>query len=348
MIGENESHIESHSGDSLLCIQVEQRDRKLIASAYVETTDAKVVTRKMNFQLDSAATCNMLAKSDYHLLGSPSLHPADTTLELYDGSFKRPLGWCNLKIKGQEWKFNVMATANFSLLSLNTCVALDLLQMSARRVPSGSQPSPPPPPPPVQNRRRKILLSMKKDVKAKIDTLVKNDILDKVDHPTPWISSLQPVRKPNGKICLCIDPHHLNEANHMNHFPMPTLDDVLPELAQAKIFSLCDAKDGFLQIKLSEASSDLTCFWTPFGRYKWKRMPFGITSAPEEFQHRLSNVLDGLPGVTVVADDILIYGKGDSMQEAREDHDNNLQKLLERACHVNLKLNLSKCRFHMT
>ena len=54
----------------------------------------------MNFQLDSAATCNMLAKSDFHLLGSPSLHDADTTLELYDGSFKRPLGWCKTEYQG--------------------------------------------------------------------------------------------------------------------------------------------------------------------------------------------------------------------------------------------------------
>ena len=133
---------------------------------------------------------------------------------------------------------------------------------------------------------------MKMDVKANIDTLVKNDIIEKVDHPTPWISSLQPVRKPNGKIRLCIDPHHLNKAFHRNYFPMPSLDAVLPELAQAQIFSLCDAKDSFLQIKLSESSSDLTCFWTPFGRYKSKRMPFGITSAPEEFQRRLSNALE--------------------------------------------------------
>ena len=77
-------------------------------------------------------------------------------------------------------------------------------------------------------------------------------------------------------------------------------------------------------------------------------MPFGITSAPEEFQRRVSNALAGLPGVTIVADDTLIYGKGDTMKEAREDHDNNLKQLLERSCQINLKLNLSKCRFHMT
>ena len=61
---------------------------------------------------------------------------------------------------------------------------------------------------------------------------------------------------------------------------MPTLDDVLPNLNGAKLFSPLDAKDGFLQIKLSEQSSYLTTFWGPDGRYRWLWLPFGISSAP--------------------------------------------------------------------
>ena len=75
-----------------------------------------------------------------------------------------------------------------------------------------------------------------------------------------------------------------------------------------------DAKDGFWQVQLSEESSNLTCFNTPFGRYKWMVMPFGISSAPEEFQRRMHEALEGLPGVCVIADDILIYGKGDTIE----------------------------------
>ena len=75
-----------------------------------------------------------------------------------------------------------------------------------------------------------------------------------------------------------------------------------------------DAKDGFWQVQLSEESSNLTCFNTPFGRYKWMVMPFGISSAPEEFQRRMHEALEGLPGVCVNADDILIYGKGDTIE----------------------------------
>ena len=86
---------------------------------------------------------------------------------------------------------------------------------------------------------------------------------------------------------------------------MPTLD-VLSELDGAQVFFLCNAKDGFLQVKLSAESSDLTTFWTPFGKMKWLRMPLGLSSSPEELQRRLSDALDGLNGVTVVADDILV------------------------------------------
>ena len=152
----------------------------------------------------------------------------------------------------------------------------------------------------------------------------------------------QPVRKSNGTVRLCLDPQNLNQVQKRNYYQMPDIDDVLPQLAEAKMFSLCNAKDGFLQVKLSDKSSHLTTFWTPYGRYKWKRMPFGISTAPEEFQRRLSSALKGLKGVSVVADDILIYGKDQA------EHDDNLRNILKRARECGLKLNKKKCRFHMT
>ena len=90
---------------------------------------------------------------------------------------------------------------------------------------------------------------------------------------------------------------------------MPTLEDVLPELTNAKVFSLLDAKDGFLQVCLSDQSSFLTTFWGPTCRFRWLRLPFGLSSAPEEFQRRLQAALYGIDGVVVVVDDILIYGR---------------------------------------
>ena len=155
------------------------------------------------------------------------------------------------------------------------------------------------------------------------------------------------VVKPN-KLQICIDPKDLNKAIKRPNYQMLILDEILPNLANAKVFSVLDAKDGFHQVKLDESSSYLTTFWTPFGRYRYFRMPFGIRSAPEEYQRHMHDVVQGLPGVEVIADDILVYGKSSMKEEYVKDHDNNLTKLLERARAVNLKLNKKKLKLRLS
>ena len=123
---------------------------------------------------------------------------------------------------------------------------------------------------------------------------------------------------------------------------MPTIEEILPELYKAKVFSVADVSNGFWQVKLDEPSSFLTTFWTPFGRYRWLRMSFGIATAPEEFQRRQHELLERLQGIYNIADDILIAGQGETHEEAVQDHGRNLIALLERAREVNLKLNPKK------
>jgi len=120
---------------------------------------------------------------------------------------------------------------------------------------------------------------------------------------------------------------------------MPTLEDVLPQLNGAKFFSLCDAKEGFYHIPLAKESTDLKTFWTPIGKYKYLKPPFRIASASEEFQRELMENLAGLNGITVVADDILIF------ERTRKEHDSNLEALLKRARQTGPKLNKEKSCF---
>ncbi len=94
-------------------------------------------------------------------------------------------------------------------------------------------------------------------------------------------------------------------------------------------------------------SSLLTTFNTWFGRYRWKRLPFDISSAPEEFQRHVVDLLDGLEGVETIADDILVYGTGDTLEEAVKNHDDNILTLLERCRERKFKMNKSKFRFKM-
>ena len=119
-------------------------------------------------------------------------------------------------------------------------------------------------------------------------------------------------------------------------------------LAKAQAFTVLDAKDGFLQMKLDEDSRKLTTFHTPFGRRKWLRMPFGICSAPEEFERHVNEIIKGLEGVTSIADDQLVTGAGNTHQEALVDLDRNLIALLQRCRERNFKLNKDKFVFKQT
>jgi hypothetical protein len=137
---------------------------------------------------------------------------------------------------------------------------------------------------PVKLATRNVPVALKDKIKNELDTLVEKDIISQVDVPTDWISSMVVVTKSSGKIRFCIDPKPLNGALRRNHYRTPTIDDLLPDLEKARWFSLADAKNGFWQVQLQDESSYLTTFGTPWGRYRWKRMPFGISPAPEEFQ----------------------------------------------------------------
>ena len=114
--------------------------------------------------------------------------------------------------------------------------------------------------PPVVNAPRRVPFSLMEPLKEKHSQLESLGYLKKVSEPTKWVSSLVVVRKPNGKLRVCIDPAHLNEAIQRHHYPTPSIDEITAKLKDAKVFSLLDSKDGFWQVPLDEESSQLTCF----------------------------------------------------------------------------------------
>lgn len=87
---------------------------------------------------------------------------------------------------------------------------------------------------------------------------------------------------------------------------MCTTEEVISTIPGAAVFSVLDAKSGFLQIELDEASSILPTFNTPIRRFRWLRLPFGTKYAPEIFQRIMDQMLEGINGATDVMDDILI------------------------------------------
>ena len=103
-------------------------------------------------------------------------------------------------------------------------------------------------------------------------------IISKVDLPTQWCAGMVVVPKKNGSVRICVDLKPLNSSVLREIHPLPTVEDILAQLSGAKVFSKLDANSGFWQIPLTEESRLLTTFITPFGRYCFNKLPFGIST----------------------------------------------------------------------
>ena len=124
-------------------------------------------------------------------------------------------------------------------------------------------------------------------------------VITKVEEPTEWVNSMVCVDKNNAKneLRICMDPGDLNQNIKREHYQIPKREEIASEMAGAQYFSKLDAAQGFWQIKLDDESSRYCTFNTPFGRYRFLRMPFGIISASEIYHRAMDNMLEGLEGV---------------------------------------------------
>ena len=197
-------------------------------------------------------------------------------------------------------------------------------------------------------RPSRVPFALRPRVKDTLDQLENMSVVAPEDQPTDWVSNMVVGEKTNGDIRVCIDPLHLNQALKREHFQLPTLDDVLPSLSKARCFTTADLKHGYWHVKLDDESSRLTTFATPFGHYRWLRLPFGLTVSSEIFQKKLLAAVEGLPGIACVHDDVIVYGSGENAGEARANHDENLLKFLTRCREKNIHLNWEKLKFCRT
>ena len=164
-------------------------------------------------------------------------------------------------------------------------------------------------------------------IKEQLDKMESKKICRQYE-PTAWCSNMT-IRETKDKFRICLDPSNtINKAIRVPKHPIPRFEDILPQLNGAKCFAVADAMSGFTNILLDHESSLATTFHTPFGRYRWLRLPYGVLSGPEEYQARQQEALAGLKGICNIADVVLIYGCGQTQEEAEKDHDENLYNFL--------------------
>lgn len=330
--------------------------------------------KRLNCLLDTGASCNVIGLENYKALidaGASEVKLRRTSIRIrgFGDKITKPVGEATLTVLRRkqifEIPFIVVTLKQIPLISMTTCEQLKLIKICATVEPEPEAETIinkysdvfvgigeldgdisleiDPNVKPVIQVARRVPVKLKQDLREIIDDLEKQNLIAKVNVHTDWVSNVLLVKR-EGKLRVCLDPVDLNKALKRVNYQMPTVEEIMPELSKAKVFTTLDARRGFWQMRLTDESSYLTTFWTPFGRYRWKRMPFGIAPAPELFQMKQHEIVQGLEGVEVICDDLLVYGCGDTTAEAIIDHNRKLEKLLQRLREKNMKLNKSKMR----
>ena len=287
-------------------------------------------SNSIKVKLDTGAQVNVMPVQVYNSINtnkSNVLQPTKVKLTAYGGNNIPVIGLCQLKCKYKtevhNLQFYVVDANAPTALGLKACQALSLIKVVMTvdkpdemtkidelieefsdvfsgqgclsqeydiQVKSAIKP--------VVHAARKLPVSMKEKVKKELDRMEKLKIIRRVDEPTDWVNSMVVVPKADGEVRICLDPRDLNSAIKREHYQMPTLNEITSQLTGMKYFTVLDATSGYWVVPLSRESSLLTTFQTPFGRFCYLRMPFGISSAQEVFQKRMDRVFGELPGST--------------------------------------------------
>ena len=324
--------------------------------------------KAIHFKLDTGADANVLPMHMYRQLPGPiQLHPTETVLIAFGGARLPADGVVSLECRTTKRKavldFHVTSWADKPILGGDACEELQLVKRVEALTAESPQPGKAPATKeellqryaevftglgefpgvhhihiypsvmPVIHACRNLPLSIMDSLRETVKDLQNIKVITPVNEPTEWVNSLVATKKKNGVLRVCLDPCNLNEAVKCQHYAIPTPEDVCSRLAGKSIFSILDKKDGYWQIKLDKPSSKLCTFNMPWGWFRFLRLPFGIKSASKVFQQKNCETFSDIPGVYVIADDMIIAASSE------REHDEILQKVMERAKTANVKFN---------
>lgn len=186
-------------------------------------------------------------------------------------------------------------------------------------------------------KAREVPYAFRPKVDAELDRLSGAGIIVPVPH-AEWAAPVVPVVKRNGCIRLCGDfKLTVNKACRTEQYPLPRVEDILATLNGGEVFTTIDLREAYNQLPLDEEAMHLTTINTHKGLFSFTRLPFGVASAPAVFQRRMETILQGLPGVQVYLDDVIVAEKRNDCT--------TLHEVFKRFREYGVRLNADKCKF---
>ncbi|KAG8175310.1 hypothetical protein JTE90_008319 [Oedothorax gibbosus] len=188
-------------------------------------------------------------------------------------------------------------------------------------------------------KARPVPYALRKKVDEELDRLLEKGIIEPVK-TSVWAAPVVPVLKRDGKMRICGDfKLTVNSAIDLEQYPLLKIEDLFAQLSGGETFSKLDLHDAYCQFELDEESQDLVVINTHRGLFRYKKLPFGVASAPAICQREMEKMMQGQPGSSVYLDDLLVTGKVENENLLQ------LDQILARLSDAGVKLHPGKCEF---
>ncbi|XP_058858757.1 uncharacterized protein K02A2.6-like [Acipenser ruthenus] len=186
---------------------------------------------------------------------------------------------------------------------------------------------------------RPVPYAMKDKVDQELDRLIAEGVIEPVQF-SEWAAPIVPILKADGSVRICGDYKvTVNQVARIDTYPIPRIEDLYATLAGGQKFTKIDLSNAYLQILLDKGSKPYVTINTHRGLFCYNRLPFGVSAAPGIFQRIMDSLLQGIQGVCVYLDDILITGR------TEQEHLANLEEVLHRLSQSGMRIKKDKCVF---
>ncbi len=329
--------------------------------------DLTVDTKPLQMELDTGASVSIVSEKTWKtVLDAPALAVSPIKLKTYTGHQLKVLGQLLVQVQygdqtrqlpllvvsgngpalfGRNWLGEIRL--DWGIIKVVRSTLDDLLNEYAEVFGSGlgtlrgiqAKLELKPNARPRFHKPRSVPYAIKGAIEQDLERLVRIGVLDKVKY-SDWAAPIVPVPKRDGGIRLCGDYKvTVNPELKVDQYPVPTTEDLFATLAGGQAFSKLDLSQAYQQVPLEPESRKYVTINTHRGLYQFNRLPFGVASAPAIFQEIMEKILQGIPGVVVYFDDILVTGKNEA------EHLKSLTQVLDQLKHYGLRLKRSKCKF---